>query len=102
QPGDVIGNPRLAPQHVHTVEAQISYKPGRFFAVSTGVSQSWLLDKAEFAPQGINQAAQNVANQRSLSWESRLGLKHYTDYDLYGSFELVRSVRDLGQEGYAA
>jgi iron complex outermembrane receptor protein len=43
-----------------------------------------------------------VANQRSLSWESRFDLKHYTDYNLYGSFELVRSVRALGQEGYAA
>ena len=102
QPGDVIGNPRLAPQRVHTAEAQLSFKPDRFFGMTTGVSHSWLLDKAEFTPQGINLAARNVASQRSLSWESRLDLRHYADYQLYGSFELVHSIRDLGQEGYAA
>jgi len=102
QPGDVIGNPSLLPQHVHTVEGQLSLQVNRFFAISSGVSQSFLLEKAEFTPQGINQAARNVASQRSLSWESRADLHYYDDYNLYGSFELVRSERDLGQEGYAA
>jgi iron complex outermembrane receptor protein len=102
QPGDVIGNPELSPMHVHTVEAQVSVQPSRFFGVTTGVAQSFLLEKAEFTPQGINQAARNVASQRSLSWESRVDLRHYDDYNLYGSFELVLAERDLGQEGYAA
>jgi iron complex outermembrane receptor protein len=61
-----------------------------------------LLEKAEFTPQGINQAARNVADQRSLAWETRADLRYYDDYTLYGSFELVRSERDLGQEGYSA
>jgi outer membrane receptor for ferrienterochelin and colicins len=101
-PGDVIGNQNLEPQHVHTAEIQLSYEADRFFSITSGVSHSWLLEKAEFTPQGINQSARNVSSQRSLSWESRLDLRHYNDYNLYGSFELVRSERDLGQEGYAA
>ena len=102
QPGDVIGNPDLSPQTVHTGELQLSLHPNRFFGVTSGVSQSFLLEKAEFTPQGINQAARNVASQRSLAWESRVDLRYYDDYNLYGSFELVRSTRDLGQEGYSA
>jgi iron complex outermembrane receptor protein len=102
RPGDVIGNPNLKPQRIHTVEYQMSWKPGRFFDLRSGVSYSVLLDKAEFTPQGINQTARNVASQKTFTWETRADLRHYRDYDLYTSFELVRSVRDLGQEGYAA
>ncbi|HKY39315.1 MAG TPA: TonB-dependent receptor [Polyangiaceae bacterium] len=102
QPGDVIGNPALLPQHVHTAEAQVSLHASRFLGITSGVSHSWLLEKAEFTPQGINQAARNVASQRSLAWESRVDLRYYEDYNFYGSFELVQSQRDLGQEGYAA
>jgi outer membrane receptor for ferrienterochelin and colicins len=100
--GDVVGNRSLEPQLVHTVEYQMSYSPDRFFSVTSGVAQSWLLNKAEFTPVGINQTARNVASQRSLSWETRADLRHYDDYTLYGSFELVHSVRDLGREGYVA
>lgn len=102
RPGDVIGNPNLRPQYIHTVEYQMSWKPSRFAGITSGVSYSWLLDKAEFTPQGINQTARNVASQRSLSWESRFDFRYYYDVAAYTSFELIRSVRDLGQEGYAA
>jgi outer membrane receptor for ferrienterochelin and colicins len=100
--GDVVGNRSLLPQFVHTVEYQMSYSPDRFFGITSGVAHSWLLDKAEFTTVGINQTARNVSSQRSLSWTTRADLKHYDDYTLYGSFELVRSVRDLGREGYVA
>lgn len=100
--GDVVGNPNLKPQRIHTVEGQLSWKPSRFFGASTAVSYNWLLDKAEFTPQGTNQTARNVASQQSLSWETRLDVRHYDDYTAYASFELVRSTRDLGQEGYVA
>ncbi|MBN1609589.1 MAG: TonB-dependent receptor [Polyangiaceae bacterium] len=100
--GDVVGNRSLLPQFVHTLEYQMSYSPDRFFSVTSGVAHSWLLDKAEFTSVGINQTARNVASQRSLSWETRADLRHYDDYTLYGSFELVHSVRDLGREGYVA
>lgn len=102
RPGDVVGNRELEPQHIQTVEYQLSWKPDRFFGVTSGVSYSWLFDKAEFTPQGINQTARNVASQRSLSWETRIDARHYDDYVSYLSAELVHSERDLGQEGYAA
>lgn len=102
RPGDIVGNPNLRPQYIHTFEYQISYTPSRFFGVTSGLSYSLLQDKAEFTPQGINLTARNLAKQKSLSWESRVDLQHYDDYTTYASFELVHSVRELGQEGYAA
>lgn len=102
RPGDVVGNPRLLPQYIHTVEYQMSFKPSRHFSVTSGVSYNWLQDKAEFTPQGINLTARNVASQRSLTWESRISLRHYDDYVFYTGFELLHSIRELGQEGYAA
>jgi outer membrane receptor for ferrienterochelin and colicins len=102
RPGDVVGNPLLRPQRIHTVEYQMSWKPGRLFGITSGVSYNWLLDKAEFTPQGINQAATNVASQRTLSWETRADVNRYEDFHAYAAFELVHSLRNLGQEGYAA
>ncbi len=102
RPGDVVGNRELEAQRIHTVEYQMSLKPDRFFGLTSGVSYSWLYDKAEFTPRGINQTARNVASQRSLSWETRADLRHYEDYTAYASLELVHSERDLGQVGYAA
>ncbi len=101
RPGDVIGNQNLNPQLVKTAEYQMSWMPARLFGVTSGVSYSWLADKAEFTPQGINQTARNVASQESFSWETRADVRDYR-YNLYASFDLVRSRRDLGQEGYAA
>lgn len=102
RPGDVVGNPRLKPQRIHTVEYQMSWKPSRFFGVTSGVSYNWLLDKAEFTPQGINLTARNVASQRTFSWETRADARHYQDFSAYAAFEWVYSLRNLGQEGYAA
>jgi iron complex outermembrane receptor protein len=101
RPGDVVGNEQLNPQLVKTAEYQMSWMPARVFGITSGVSYSWLADKAEFTPQGINQTARNVASQRSFSWETRADVRDYR-YNLYASFDLVRSKRDLGQEGYAA
>jgi iron complex outermembrane receptor protein len=102
RPGDVVGSPELAPQVVHTVEFQATHYASRFLHLSSGISHSWLLDKAEFTAEGINQAARNVAAQRSLSWESSLNFDYYDDFRSYLSFERVWSVRDLGGEGYVA
>jgi outer membrane receptor for ferrienterochelin and colicins len=102
RPGDVEGNANLSPETIRTLECQLSWKPGPFFSATSGVSYNWLFDEAEFTPQGINQTARNVASQRSLSWETRLEAKHYEDYTAYLSADFVSSVRDLGQEGYAA
>ncbi len=102
RPGDVEGNPNLKPQKIHTTELQISWKPNTFFGLTSSVSYNWLLDKAEFFPQGINLVARNAASQRTFSWETRADVKHYDDYSAYLSGELVQSVRDLGREGYTA
>ncbi|HEY3495393.1 MAG TPA: TonB-dependent receptor [Polyangiaceae bacterium] len=100
--GDVIGNPNLEPQVIRTLEYQMSWKPGRFFGLSSAVSYNWLINKAEFVPQGVNQTARNVATQNTLSWETRADVSHYNDYTAYAAFDLVKSYRDLGQEGYVA
>lgn len=100
--GDVIGNPNLKPQKIHTLEYQMSWKPDRFFGLSSAVSYNWLLEKAEFTPQGINQTARNVSSQRTLAWETRADVRYYRDVIGYLSFDLVHSVRDLGQQGYVA
>ncbi|HEY5959972.1 MAG TPA: TonB-dependent receptor [Polyangiaceae bacterium] len=99
---DVQGNASLRPQKIHTVEYQLSFRPNAFFGVTSGVSYNWLLDKAEFSPQGINQVARNTASQKTFTWETRADLKHYDDYSTYVAFELVRSRRELGEVGYAA
>jgi len=101
-PGDVVGNSSLKPQKIHTVEYQLSLKPNQFFGFTSGVSGNWLYDKAEFSPEGINQAARNTASQTIFTWETRADAKHYDDYAAYASFELVRSKRNLGETGYAA
>lgn len=101
-PGDVVGNAELKPQKIHTLEYQLSFKPSAFFGISSGVSYSWLRDKAEFSPRGINQVARNAANQTTFTWETRADFRHYDDYSTYASFEWIRSRRDLGEVGYVA
>jgi iron complex outermembrane receptor protein len=100
-PGDVQGNSALLPQKIRTVEYQLSYRPSLLFAVTSDVSYSWLLDQAEFTPQGLNQVARNTASQTSFAWETRADLKHNHN-SVYLSFELVRSKRNSGTIGYAA
>jgi iron complex outermembrane receptor protein len=102
RPGDVVGNPNLTPQRINTVEYQMSWKPSRFFGITSSASYNWLLNKAEFTPQGINLTARNVASQRTFTWETRADARHYEDYTAYASFEYAYSLRDLGQEGYTA
>ena len=101
-PGDVQGNVNLKPQRIHTLEYQMSWKPSRFFGVTSGVSYNWLLQEAEFSPQGINQVARNTASQDTLAWNLRADVKHYDDLVGYFSAEATKSTRDLGQVGYAA
>jgi outer membrane receptor for ferrienterochelin and colicins len=101
-PGDVVGNADLEPQKIHTVEYQLSFKPTTSFGITSGISHSWLLDKAEFSPAGINQVARNAASQTTWTWETRADVRHYDDYSAYASFEWIHSRRDLGEVGYVA
>lgn len=100
--GDVVGNPSLEPQRVHTVEGQVSVYPLKVLALSTGLAYSQLFDKAEFVQQGLNRVAQNLSEVSSLSWESEAVLKHEQWVHGYASFELPLTTRELGQVGYQA
>lgn len=100
--GDVLGNPSLSPQRVHTIEGQISVNPWRGVVVSSGLAYSILLNKAAFVQEGLNRVAKNLSEMRALSWESEV----VADYDNwvrgYASFELPIVARSLGQTGYQA
>lgn len=99
---DISGNDELRPQTVHTAEGQVAYRPIRYFHVSSGVAYSVLLDKAEFTPQTVNQIAQNVAQQRIFSWETRVDSTDTEHYSSYATFEMHRGSRTLGDDVYGA
>ncbi|HKO92651.1 MAG TPA: TonB-dependent receptor, partial [Polyangiaceae bacterium] len=100
--GDVIGERDLKPQHVDTLEFQALFEFGPLLNLSSGVSYSQIRDKAEFAPQGLNLTAKNVAEQNSLTWETRADVRQGNVFIGYASFEWIASRRELGREGYAA
>jgi iron complex outermembrane receptor protein len=100
--GDVIGVPDLEPQRVDTLEFQALWEFGANVRASSGVAYSLIRDKAEFVPRGLNQIAQNIARQRSLSVETRVDASYRQAITGYAAFEWVHSIREFGQEGYAA
>jgi outer membrane receptor protein involved in Fe transport len=100
--GDVLGNPALAPQRVHTLEGQLSVHPWRGVSAATGLAYSLLLNKAAFVQQGLNRVAQNLSEMRALAWESELKLEIENWVNGYASFELPIVSRSLGQQGYQA
>ncbi|MEO8179059.1 MAG: TonB-dependent receptor [Deltaproteobacteria bacterium] len=100
--GDVIGERDLKPQHVDTLEFQALLELGASLEVASSVAYSQIRDKAEFAPRGLNLTAKNIAEQKSLSWETRADLRYGNLLISYASFELIHSRRTLGQEGYIA
>jgi outer membrane receptor for ferrienterochelin and colicins len=100
QPGGLVGNPELEPQFVHTFEVHTAYRFNRYLHVSTGLGYSRLINKAELEPQGINQAAKNIARVQALSSETRLDLLYRDSIRGYLSLDLQRSYRELGQSGY--
>ena len=101
-PGDVIGNEDLRPQYVHTVELAPAFKVAKYLTLHTTLAYNYIIDKAEFVPQGFNRAAQNVASAHSLSWETSADFLYKEIVDAYVGFELQHVLRSLGQEGYQA
>jgi iron complex outermembrane receptor protein len=101
RPGDVIGNTNLKPQRIDTFEFQLSYKPSPLFQGTSGVAYSLVRDKAEFTPRAGNLVAENIASQRSTSWETRIDSNYKDKLRGYASFEMVMSRRETGREGYA-
>jgi iron complex outermembrane receptor protein len=100
--GDVLGNPHLLPQYVHTVEGELSYRPLKFLSLRSDLAYSILLDKAEFAPQGVNQVAHNSGTVYSLSWESEVTAAYKDRLKGYVNFELNHTDRQVGYVGYRA
>lgn len=95
QVGDIIGNPDLKPQKVHTVEMQTIFTPVKYLKLSTGLAYNVLLDKAEFVQQGINRIAVNLSKVKSLSWESEVSANYKEWIKGSVSFELQRTTREL-------
>ncbi len=101
-PGDVIGNPDLKPQYVHTLELAPALGVTKFLTLRTTFAYNIILNKAEFIPQGINRTAANVAEVHGLSSETAANFKYEDIVNGYVSFEWQRVIRKLGQEGYQA
>jgi len=98
--GDIIGNPDLKPQYVHSVEGQILYTPTKRMRITTGVAYTLVLNRAEFAQQGVNLIARNLARVESLTWENEVLAQLAAHWTSYLRFELVRTRRDIGSQGY--
>ncbi|MBN1113948.1 MAG: TonB-dependent receptor, partial [Oligoflexia bacterium] len=97
--GDVIGNPDLKPQYIHTIEGLTTYKLSNSL-ISTNLAFSILKDKAEFAQQGVNRIAINVAEVKSLSWETEITAWYHKWLKGTLGFEYQYAVRDSGSRGY--
>ncbi len=100
--GDVIGNPDLKPQFVHTLEAQITWEPTEVITLSSDVAYSSLTDKTEFVQQGINKVARNVARAGTVSWETTAEAGYGSVVRGHLSLEVQRTLRRTGEDGYAA
>ncbi len=100
--GDVIGNPDLDPQHVHTIETQVIYRPWKYLSVSTGLAYNFLKNKAEFIQQGVNRIAWNLAEVEGLSSETEVNFSYLDWVNAYFNMEYQLTKRNPGQEGYAA
>src|SRR6185436_287019 len=100
--GDVIGNPTLLPQYVHTFEFQAAWAPTGWLDLSSDVAYSLVDDKTEFLQQGINKVARNVAHATTLSWESLVEARATEWLQAHLSFEWQRTRQRTGQEGFSA
>lgn len=100
--GDILGNPTLDPQQIHSVEGQLRWRPWEWLTLQTGLSYSYLLNKAEFTRVGANLIARNVAEVGAWSWDSLVQLDWEEQLRVYASFSYVTGVRNLDQVGYRA
>jgi iron complex outermembrane receptor protein len=100
--GDIMGNPALKPSRIHTVEVQISCRPRKYMFVATGLAGNYLMDQAEFAQQGDNQVAGNIARTLSLSWESEMHVDYKKLVVAYANVAFNQTVEHTDQRGYVA
>jgi iron complex outermembrane receptor protein len=100
QPEDITGNQELQAQRVQTAEAELSFRPIRQLSLRSDVAWSRLQNKAEFTQLGPYKVARNLADLEVLSWETSAEAR-IDWFQSYASFELQRSVRHFGEDGYA-
>lgn len=100
--GDIVGNPGLRPQRVHSTEFQITYLPLDALGLTSGVTYNKVLDVAEFVQQGVNQTARNLASMDMISWETEAKLTYEEELGVTTSYELVYGKRGSGALGYQA
>ena len=100
QTGDIIGNPDLEPQYVHTVEGQLIYQPSPFFSIGSNLAYSFVRNLAVFSRSGFNNVARNVAELATLSWESYVRASYKNYFGGYVRYEMLFSERNAGDEGF--
>ncbi|MDX9721098.1 MAG: TonB-dependent receptor [Myxococcota bacterium] len=99
--GDILGNPELDPQRIRTVETMVFSQLFAWLKLQTGISYSYLEDKAEFVRDGTNLVARNVAEVDSLAWEASAELREKElGIDAYARFSWVMGTRNLDVQGY--
>ena len=101
-PGDIAGNDQLKPSYVHTVEAQLSYRPDRYVVLKSGLAYSYLRDEAVFAQRGINEMALNMSRVGSLSWETELRFDYRRKVAAYANLTVNHTVVRLSEDNYVA
>lgn len=97
---DIIGNPGLRPQRVHTVELGTLWAITPQFSFAGSLAYNHLLDAARFMLNGVNMRAQNVATVQTATLEGTLRYET-PDFSTYVAYGLVVGQRDLGSPGYA-
>ncbi len=99
QSGDIIGNPDLKPQYVHTVEGQLIYQPIKSLSFGTNVAYSYVQNLAVFSRAGFNNVARNVAELGTISWESYARASYENYFGGYLKYEMLFAKRNSGAEG---
>jgi outer membrane receptor for ferrienterochelin and colicins len=101
-PGDIAGNAKLKPSYVHTVEAQLSYRPDRYLQIKSGLAYSYLLDQAAFAQRGINEVALNMSRVGTLSWETELRFDYRRKLAAYANLTVNHTSLRLDENNFVA
>ena len=100
QVGDIIGNPDLEPQYVHTVEGQLIVQPSPELSIGTNLAYSYVQNLAVFSRSGFNNVARNVAELGTVSWESYVNASYKRYVGGYLKYEMLFTERNPGDEGF--
>ena len=95
-PGDIVGNPDLAPQYVHTVEGHLSGSLLNDLSLATGVAYSFITARAAFGLQQGNWVAENIAEEATVSWESEVRWEPSDRWRVYANYTWTDGARNPG------